>query len=139
VLRIPQLEAQFESLLRKEQNWPTPLASGEDLYADFCHTAHSLTHNIICASCSIIGHDSARFQSAHVTDRSLRFLSIPEDIYVPYDFSSGVNSLEIQHIMIDKQGLSADDEVSLCNSCYKTVKSGRHPHESFANFRWVGP
>ena len=106
---------------------------------DFYHTSYSLAHNIICASYSIIGHDLTRFQYVHVTDRSLRFLSVPEDIYVPYDFSSGVDTLDARRIIVDKLGLSADDKVSLCNSCYKAVKSGRRPHESLANFRWVGP
>src|SRR6266516_3350669 len=113
VFRIPQLDADFEKLRRKERNWPTPLAHGKDLYSDFYHTTHSLAHNIICASCSIIGHDITRFQYVHVTDRSLRFLSIPEDVYIPYDFSSGVDALDTRRIIIDKLGLSADHSVSL--------------------------
>ena len=96
-------------------------------------------HNIICASCSIISHDSACVQSVLVTDRPLHFLSIPEDIYIPYNFSSGMDTLDTHRIIVDRLGLSADDKVSLCNSCYKAIKSGRRPHESLANFRWVGP
>ena len=113
MFRIPQLDADFEKLQHKERNWPTPLAHGKDLYSDFYHTSHSLTHNIICASCSIIGHDLTRFQYVHVTDRSLRFLNVPEDIYVPYDFSSGLDMLDACHIIVDKLGLSADDKVSV--------------------------
>jgi len=64
-------------------------------------------------SCSIIGHDLICFQYVHITDRSLRFLKVPEDIYVPYDFSSGLDMLDACHIIVDKLGLSADDKVSV--------------------------
>jgi len=136
--RISQLDVDFENLLRKQRNWPTPLAHGPDLYADFYHTTHSLAQNIVCASCGIIGHDVACFQSVCATDHCLRFLSVADDVYVPYDFSSGVDAIDRRHIIIDKQGLSGDDTVVLCNSCHKSIKSGRRPHESLANFRWVG-
>jgi hypothetical protein len=136
--RISQLDVDFENLLRKQRNWPTLLAHGPDLYADFYHTTDSLTRNIVCASCAIIGHNISHFQSVIVTDRSLHFLCIANDVYVPYDFSSGMDAIDRRRIMVDKQGLSADDKVILCNSCHKSIKSGRRPHESLANFRWVG-
>src|SRR5271154_2330389 len=70
--RIPQLDAEFEHLCKKQQNWPTPLANGADLYADFYHATHSLAKNIICASCGTIGYDIVNFHSVPILDASLR-------------------------------------------------------------------
>jgi hypothetical protein len=104
--RLPQLEIDYRKLVRKQQNWPTPVAHGPDLYADFYHTTHSLATNVVCASCGTIGHDSSGFQSVSTTDRILNPLSIPDDVYVPYDFTCGVDEIDRDRIMIDKEGLS---------------------------------
>ena len=109
-----------------------------DLYSDFFHAIHSVAHNIVCASCSSVEHDPASFQTVSVMDPSLAVLAIPCDIFVPYDFSSGVTALDSRAIMIDKMGLSTDSDLFLCHLCYKAIKNGGRPHESLANFRWVG-
>jgi hypothetical protein len=92
--RIPQVNADFDDLLHKQQNWLTPLANGSDLYTDFYHTTHSLAKNIVCASCGIIGHDVASFQSVPVTDTILHHLSIASDVYIPFHFFCGVPMLD---------------------------------------------
>jgi hypothetical protein len=137
--RITQLDIDFDKLLKKQNNWPTPLAHGLDLYSDFYYAFHSLAKNFVCASCGIIGHDVALFHSVSVTDPILHSLSIAEDVYVPFDFSSGISALDQQQIMIDKQGLFGESEVILCKSCYRWLQSNKRPDESLANFRWVGP
>jgi hypothetical protein len=109
LFRLPQLDVDFDDLLRKQQNWPLPLErTGPDLYADFYHTTHSLAMNIVCASCGIIGHNVAAFQTVSVADAILRSLKIDDGVYIAYDFSSGVDLIDRHHIMIDKGGLADD-------------------------------
>jgi hypothetical protein len=136
--RIPQLDAEFERLRQKQQNWLTPLANGADLYADFYHVFHSLTKNIVCASCGILGHDVGGFQSVPLSDGCLRLLSISPDIYVPFNFSSGQDLLDQDRVMIDREGLSTDGNLTICNKCHSSLQVGKCPDESLANFRWVG-
>ena len=82
---------------------------------DFYHTTHSLAKNIICASCGIIGHDVASFRSVPITDTILSHLSIVGDVYIALDFSCGVPTLDEHRIMVNKEGLSAEGKVVLCN------------------------
>jgi hypothetical protein len=139
LLRLPQLDILFDDLLLKQQNWPPPIErTGPDLYADFYHTTHSLAKNIVCASCAVIRHDVAAFQTIPVDDAILQSLKIDDGVYVPYDFSSGFHQIDQHHIMIEKEGLSGDGYLTLCNSCHSDLQSGNRPDDSLSNFRWVG-
>ena len=138
VFRLPQLDTDFQALLRKEKNWQTPLPYMKNICSDFLHSTNTLVHNIVCASCDIIGHDSALFHNILTNDQSLRVLSVPSDIYVPYDFRSGIPELDNRRVLIDKLGICEDDRLSLCESCYKSITVHRRPHESLSNYRWIG-
>ena len=92
--RLPQLETEFRKLLLKEHNWPIPLPHMEDLYSNFFHSTHTLAHNVVCASCGVIGHDPSLYNTLRTDDVSLRALTVPQDTYVPFDFSTGYADLD---------------------------------------------
>ena len=138
MFRLPQLDTDFQALLRKEKNWPIPLPYMKNIYSDFLHSTNTLVHNIVCASCDIIGHDFALFHNILTNDQSLRVLSVSSDIYVPYDFRSGIPELDNRRVLIGKLGIPEDDRLSLCESCYKSITVHRRPHESLSNYRWIG-
>lgn len=87
-----------------------------DIYSEFVHSIHGLAHNIVCASCGTREHDPALFISMTCDNTLLEVLSISEDIYIPYDYSSGVSSIDSRRIMIDKMSLSEDgNRITLCH------------------------
>ena len=131
--------------MKKEHNWPTPLTNPKDVYSLFYHATHTLAHNVICASCGTVQHDSKLFATVKVTDPKLQVLCIPETVYVPFDFSSRINVLDSQHVMVDKLAISNDHSQStqtqvlhLCNTCHKFMEWKCLPPHSLANYRWIG-
>jgi hypothetical protein len=121
------------------------LANPQDVYSLFYDATHALARNIICASCGTLRHDSKLFTTVKVTDPKLEVLRIPETVYVPFDFSCGINVLDSQRIMVDKLAISGDNSHAtqiqtfhLCNPCYKFMERKRLPPHSLANYRWVG-
>ena len=129
----------FQGTLRRESNWPTPSPCMPDIYGEFVHSIHGLAHNIICASCGTREHDPALFVSMTCDNILLDVLSISENVYVPYDYSSGVDSIDSRRIMIDKMGLSGDsNHITLCYHCNHEIVNRKQPKESLANYRWVG-
>jgi hypothetical protein len=72
-----------------------------DIYNEFVRSTHELAYNTIYASCSIIEHDPAYFMSISYDNPLLEVLSISEDIYIPYDYSCRVDSIDSRRIMID--------------------------------------
>ena len=69
----------------------------------------------------------------------LRQLRIPEDVNIPFDFSCGIDFLDQNRILIDKLGITQDNQILLCRSCHTRLSKDCQPSESLANFRWVGP
>jgi hypothetical protein len=136
--RISQLDDEFQYLRKKQHHWPTPLGNGVDLYGDFYNATHSLAKNIVCASCTIIGHNIADFHSVPISEGSLCCLSIPEDVYVLFNFSSTIDVIDNERIMIDRQGISTEGSLNICDSCYASLRISKRPNRSLANFRWVG-
>ncbi|TMI79544.1 MAG: hypothetical protein E6H10_15205 [Bacteroidetes bacterium] len=143
--RLEELDRDFQGTLKKEHNWPTPLANPKDVYSLFYDATHALARNIICASCGTLRHDFKLFTTVKVTDPKLEVLRIPETVYVPFDFSCGINVLDSQRIMVDKLAISDDhshgtqiEALHLCNTCHKFMERKRLPPHSLANYRWVG-
>ena len=138
-IRLSQLDNNFVLLLEKERTWPTKLPSGEDLYSKFYQTTHNFTVNIVCGSCGIIDHDVDNFRTVSVTDSILSSLCVPSEVYVPFDFSSGVSNLDARRIMVDIESIKPNSSLSLCLSCHKSLQRGFIPSQALANFRWTGP
>ena len=68
----------------------------------------------------------------------LRLLTVPVDINIPFDFSCGVNLLDEQRILVDKEGITADQQImTLCKFCYLELQNHRRPVRSLFNFRWI--
>jgi len=107
-VRLEELDHDFRGTLKKVRNWPTPLANPKDIYSLFYDATHASARNIICASCGTLRHDSKLFTTLKVTDPKLEVLRIPETVYVPFDFSCGINVLDSQRIMVDKLAISDD-------------------------------
>src|SRR5204862_5341317 len=98
------------------------------LYMDF-HTR--ITHemyNVTCGSCSCIFHSFDDMDELRIDDPALKLLSVPLDL-VPFDFSTGVNILDEDNIMVDAKALfdheeterMAIDIVKICHKCYKDL------------------
>jgi hypothetical protein len=127
-------------LLNDEANWPTSLAPSKDLYARFFGAINHVVHNIVCASCGCISHQLELCEIVAVDYRPLQLLTVPVDVNIAFDFSCGVNLLDEQRILVDKQGITPDGQnVVLCKPCYSDLRCGRCPVRSVSNFRWVGP
>ncbi len=71
-------------------------------------------------------------------DVSLHVLTIPQDTYVPFDFSTGYAELDNNHIMIEKLGVSQNENVHLCESCHWSIIASHRPIEALSNYRWIG-
>lgn len=109
-----------------------------DLYSDFVDSTYTLAHNVVCASCGVIGHDPSLYYMHRTDDVSLRILSIPQEIYIPFDFSIGYTELDNDCVMIEKLGISQNGNVNLCESCHRSIVVSRRPIEAFSNYRWIG-
>lgn len=136
-LRLPELETEFAKLLQKESNWSMALPHMKDLYSDFVHSTHALTHNIIYASCDAIDHESDFYRTLSASDSSLYVLNISGDIYVPYDFSTDYIDLDNNRIMVEKSGISQNGNLYICNSCHRSIAAGRQSVETISNYRWI--
>ena len=94
--RLPELETEFNKLRLKEENRPAPLSNMPDIYSDFVHSTYALAHNVVCASCGVIGHDPSLYFTFRKDNVLLRVFAIPRDTYVPFDFSTGIPNLDDQ-------------------------------------------
>ena len=112
------------------------------LYSHFYDEIIKVARNLVCGSCGCIYHDSSHLNPVLVDDPSLRKLWVDPSL-VPFDFSSGIEDLDDQYIMIDRLGIvkTAGHSISIyiCQSCQKSLKRDIQPPESLANFRWIGP
>ena len=110
----------------------------EDLYSDFFHSTRTLAHNVVCASCGVIGHDPSLYHTFRTDDVSLRALTVPQDTYVPFDFLTGYADLDNNRIMVEKLGVSLNGDVHICDSCHRSIMANRRPTEALSNYRWIG-
>jgi hypothetical protein len=140
------LENEFQQKLKDEDNWPPAgVSNPQGLYRDFYHRITNLSYNIVCASCGILEHEQKRYYEVSVDDPCLKKLTV-QPIQVAYDFSTGVDILDREHIMVDRGGIVQTTipgtlpKVTLCKACHSDLVS-RHmlPSRSLANFRWLGP
>jgi len=58
----------------------------------------------VCASCRCIDHDLHEFTSVSVNDTSLHRLRVDPSL-VPFDFKSGITTLDESYIMMDPNGV----------------------------------
>src|SRR5579859_6133356 len=92
----------------------------KDLYTDFYNEMMELTKNMVCVSCGCIDHHLGKFTSISVDDASLHLLQVDPSL-VPFDFKSGITTLEESHIMIDPNGIIDEASLYVCYSCQKKV------------------
>src|SRR5579859_3421612 len=138
-VRLRELDEQFAELLQAEEEFPPQLPDMKDLYADFYKEMTELTKNMVCGSCGCIGHHLGDFTSVSVNDASLHLLQVDPSL-VPFDFKSGITTLDESHIMIDPDGIIDEASLYICHSCQKKgLQAEVLPPESFANYRWIGP
>jgi hypothetical protein len=100
---------------------------------------YDLARNIICASCGCIFHDIKELEVVPPSYDRLRQLRIPENVNIPFDFSYDIDFLDQNHILIDKLGITQDNQILLCRSCHTRLSKDCQPSESLINFRWIGP
>jgi hypothetical protein len=140
------LENEFQQDLNYEERWPPAVPNNQrELYNDFHQRIIGFSENIICGSCGVLEHDQKLFHDVSVDDPCLRHLAV-QPIQVAYDFSTGIDILDREHIMLDRGGIvkstthDALSRVTICKVCYTDLVS-RHilPSRSLANFQWVGP
>jgi len=72
------------------------------------------------------------------TNQRLELLSISDDIFVPFDFSTGLEAIDSRRIMVEKAGVVDGNMLLLCHPCHKAITSRQVPEHSLSNFRWVG-
>src|SRR5579859_7919451 len=137
-VRLRELDEQFAELLQAEEEFPPQLPDMKDLYADFYNEMTELTKNMVCASCGCIDHHLCKFTSISVDDASLHLLQVDPSL-VPFDFKSGITTLDESHIMIDPNGIIDEASLYICHSCQKSLKAEVLLPESLANYRWIGP
>lgn len=137
-VRLRELDERFAELLQAEEEFPPQLPDMKELYSDFYNEMMDVTKNIVCASCGCIDHHQDKFTSLSLDDSSLRLLQVDPSL-VPFDFGSGIPSLDEANIMIDPTGvIDSGSCISVCNACHKSLQSNRLPPESLANYRWTG-
>lgn len=124
-----------------KEAWPLPLLDPRPSYRAFQQGITALAQNLICACCACISHHRTESTVVSPTYSALSLLTIHPDA-VPYDFSCGIASLDLRHIMIEKTaiivGLDGGVTIRLCNGCKHQLDRHRLPVEASANRRWVG-
>jgi len=106
------------------------------MYKNYLAQTYKLGHNIVCACCGCISHDITEFEVVLPSYDRLRH---PETVDIPFDFSSGIDVLDQNRILIDKLGITQDKRIHLCRTCHGQLSKDRMPSEALANFRWIGP
>jgi hypothetical protein len=139
---LADLDHAFADVILHEDQFPPSAPDMKILYTNYYDGMMDLTNNFVCSSCGCIGHNRSDFVSISVDDVSLRHLQVDPSL-VPYDFASGVPTLDERHIMIDTLGIvnnSLNELPSLliCHTCQRNLKSDTRPRESLANYRWIG-
>jgi hypothetical protein len=118
--RIRELDEQFAELLQAEEEFPPQLPDMKDLYSDFYNEMTELTRNVVCASCGCIYHHLGKFTSVSVNDASLRHLHV-DPSHVPFDFKSGITTLDESNIMIEPNRVIDEASLSVCHSCQRSL------------------
>jgi len=140
--RATDLDEAFLQQQASENSWPGPLVDPKPLYRSFCTQITSLSGNLVCACCACIFHAPSDVCDVDASYPRLGLLKVSPPNLVPYDFSCGIPHLDLQHVMLQKEGLSllptADTKVRLCHSCFSQLESYRLPELALANNRWVG-
>jgi hypothetical protein len=138
-VRLREIDEEFAELLQAEEEFPPRLPDMKDLYTDFYHEMTELTKNLVCASCGCVDHYLDDFTSVLVDDASLCHLQVDPSL-VPFDFKSGIATLDDRHIMIDPNGIiDGVSSLSICTACQRGLRADLLPPESLANYRWLGP
>src|SRR5579859_6085003 len=137
-VRLRELDDRFAKLLHAEEEFPPQLPDVKDLYADFYKEMTELTKNVVCGSCGCIGHHLGDFTSVSINDATLHHLRVDPSL-VPFDFKTGITTLDESHIMIDPDGIIDEVSLYICHSCRKCLQAETLPPESLANYRRIGP
>ena len=136
------MDQEFEILQKVESEWPLPSPDGKMYYDDFYERMRRVSVNHVCVSCACIDHSPSAGSTFPVDVELLRPLQIHAEEVVPFPFLCGVESLDVERIMIDKLGLSLSVDgrhhMYLCDPCHKSLHVGELPPEALANHRWVG-
>src|SRR5579859_4579750 len=136
-VRLRELDDRFAELLHAEEEFPPQLPVVKDLYADFYKEMTELTKNVVCGSCGCIGHHLGDFTSVSVNDATLHHLRVDPSL-VPFDFKTGITTLDKSHIMIDPNGIIDEVSLYICHSCGKCLQAETLLPGSLANYRWIG-
>jgi hypothetical protein len=112
------------------------------LYSQFRTEIHRVASNITCACCACLFHDSNIIHSINLDDPCLSRLQV-DPVNVPYNFATGFQVLDDQHLLVERTGIYFDSHVNtyrlfLCTSCVSQLTSHRLPPAALANFRWIG-
>ena len=98
-----------------------------------------MSHNIVCASCAILGHHIDEFTFVSPTYDLLASLAVQPNL-VPFSFECGIPALDDHHIMIDPLAIIENgNKISICNKCHEDLCSHFCPADTLANFHWIGP
>ena len=125
----------YEAIKAAQVAWPQSLSDPKQLYRNFYDLMHKVSHNIVCASCGIIGHDIDEFNMTSTNDEKLVLLAVDPET-VPFSFDCRIAAIDRHHIMIDPLAIIDSNTISVCNKCYSTLSSGSLPVEALANFHW---
>ena len=97
------LDLQFQQTLHDQADWPPlPLPDSENLrlYTNFRTRITNKMYNVTCGSCGCMSHNLDDMDELQFDDPALKLLSVSRDL-VPFDFSTGVNVLDRDNIMVD--------------------------------------
>ena len=109
------------------------------MYRKYLTHTYKLGHNIVCACCGCISHDITEFENVSPSYGPLQLLLIPENVDIPFNFTSGIEILDKNRVLVDKLGITQDKMIRLCRTCHNQLSREKQPVEALANFRWVGP
>ena len=115
------LDRQFQQTLYDQIEWP-PLSLTDtenlNLYTNFHTQITNKMYNLTCSSCGCISHSLDNMNELQFNDPALKLLSVSRDL-VHYDFSTGVNVLDRDNIMINIKGLVDHEQTDSCSIlCY---------------------
>ena len=102
-----------------------PLPDVKPMYKKYLTQIHNLAHNIVCTCCGCIYHNISEFESVAYTFEPLHHLKIPSDVAVPFEFSCGIDFLDQNRILIDKLGITNENQIRLCSSCHNQRQDRR--------------
>ena len=91
------------------------------MYRKYLTHTYKLGHNIVCACCGCISYDITEFENVSPSYGPLQLLLIPENVDIPFDFTSGIEILDKNRVLVDKLGITQDKMIRLCHTCHNQL------------------